>query len=352
MIYGIAYLAGRDKKEILANHPEGAAAQFFWKVLDEKDEKIVWDNEDLIKQFAERKLAPLIAVQMRWRDDHKFDVSKLISYLKKECPKLLKIVEANPSIDWNISIACEHELNERDWTKANDEAVKVFTNKVTYVNSPNVRKGFVSKKYLNEYHGAEQKPRSSYIHGFSFDGTNAVDSDVELYRKNYSKGKYFFFWVSQCNGNRKLTLDPKEKKPRAQRIYYLVGNQIKSLWALRLPKGKTKFPKNRIGKSHADQANMPPSGKDQKPVYLIELSARTAPRRIHLKLPNGTTVVTSSERADWSDERTKRKIGYRYYFPKWGFEISQKVNNAVLDIFEDGEKVGTWNIAFRDGKYR
>ncbi len=352
MRYGLDYLAGiKFRKVIMEEHPNGWGAGFFTRVMeDDTYRKTVWDNLPIIQELAASKRAPFIRLAFAWRDDHKFS-SAQHSFVKSEAMRFKPIIESNSDITWYVSPVHEHQLNERDWNVFSKIVRDVLGDKVTIVNCPVAGKGFASKIELNEYHGADKKPRGGRF-GFSFDGSNIVDADVETYKKNYSNSEYFFIWNCQMNGRRK----EDDKTKRKDRKFYPINKQIDSFIYLSRDKGANNFPKDCIGKSHADQANYPPSGKDCKPVFLAYLKAKISPSRIILKARNGQTVSTSSSRASWSDEATKKQIGWRYYFSEWGFEIAGKAKriqgDSVCDLYADNKKIGTWNPAFRSGTFR
>lgn len=330
MNYGLDFLgAARYQKTVLQEQPRAWGFGVFAEVDG------FGKAYKLIKQLDSYGL-PFIRVQLMWKDDHNFKPSDV----KEIENRSKKIASLNLKTKLYISPCCEHNLNESQFEPF-AQAVKRHLPTAIIVNSPNKGKGHVSKKYLNEYHH-EDKPRSGGRYAFSFDGSNCVDSDVTKYKANYKDAEYFFFWNSQCNLRRNLT----DKTPRKDRKYWPTDKQIDSWIWLAKDKGNPKLPAKWLLKSHSDQHTVPPSGKDQKPVWIVPVKARA----IVVKASNGQVI----DEARYFG--TFQGGGFRYYHSQWGFELAQKAiriqGNPVCDVFVNDKKVGSINLAFREGGYR
>jgi hypothetical protein len=347
MNYGIDFLGGaRYQKTVLAEHPR----KFGFGVFAEVDG--FGKAYDLIDKVAALGV-PFIRVQLQWRDKHDFSSADL-KVTENRCKLLLPIIKKHPSVKWYISPICEHNLDQRQFQPFADVVAKYLGGLVQIVNSPNFKKGFVSKEYLNEYHH-EEKPRGGGRYAFSFDGANIVDSDIEKYKGNYSNAEYFMLWNSQCNGRRNLT----DSTPRQQRKFFPMPKQIDS-WVhlVTNSKGATNYPSSFIGKSHSDQHKIPPEGKDQKRVEILPMNVQ--PDRLHLVAANGQKIATSTKKAPYNEKvngKVGKQIGWRYYFAtEWGFELANRAKRlagtAICTLLGDNKKLGTVNPAFRDGKYR
>jgi len=346
------YLAGcKYRKEIRNEHPDQWGVGTFTKVMeDDSYKKVVWDGMKLVEWAASDSRVPFIRLAFCWRDDHTFKPD-LIKFVESEAKRFKPIIEANQNKKWYVSPVHEHRLNESQWLQFTNACKSILGDLVTYVNTPETRKGFVSSNFLNEYHGADKTPRGGKC-AFSNDGSNVVDSDIESLKSAYKDSEYFMIWNCQDNGRKKQDDETKRK----DRKFYTTATQTNSFEYLATDKGKTNFPKDCIGKSHGDQANYPPSGKDCKPVFLAYLKAKINSSRIELKTRNGRTVATSTPRQSWDDELNHKQNGWRWYFMEWGFEIAEKAKriqgDAVCDIISNSKKIGTWNPAFRDGHWR
>ena len=150
-------------------------------------------------------------------------------------------------------------------------------------------------------------------------------------------------WNSQCNGRRNL----EDKTPRKDRKYWPTPKQIDSwVYLTTHSKGATKIPKGWIFKSHSDQHTVPPSGRDQKPVWVKLPKFRV----IEVKARNGAVI----DRAPYFG--TFAGGGHRYYHSDWGYALTEKAKriqgDGLCDVFADGKKVGQINLAYRDGVYR
>lgn len=333
MIYGMDFLGGaRYQKTVLQNQPRAWGFGVFAEVEG------FGKAYSLIDQVAKLGV-PSIRVQMIWKDDHSFGAAEL-RVLEQRCKTLLPIIKANPSVKWYISPCCEHNLDANKFQPFANMVIKYMGGLVSVVNSPNYKKGFVSKDYINEYHH-EERPRLGGKFAFSFDGANCVDSDVEKIKGNYANAEYFMFWNSQCNGRRNL----EDKTPRAKRTFWPTAKQIDSWIFLHRAKGAVKPPKG-IMKSHGDQHTNPPSGKDQKPVYIFPERLK----EVVLKAQNGQVVDVARYFGPFNGG------GFRYYFSQWAFELAQKATRIsgtpVCKLFKDTKEVGTINPAFREGNFR
>lgn len=327
MIFGMDFLGGaRYSKTVIQNQPRAWGFGVFAEVDG------FGKAYDLIKQVDTFGL-PFIRVQMMWKDDHRFgpgDVKIVEARAKKLASLGLKT-------KLYVSPCCENELNASQFQPFADVVARHLP-KAEIVNSPNKGKGHVSQRYINEYH--HEKPRGGRF-AFSYDGANCVDSDVQKDKQAYAGAEYFMFWNSQCNGRRNL----EDKTPRAKRTFWPTPKQIDSWIFLHRAKGAVKPPKG-IMKSHGDQHTNPPSGKDQKPVYIFPEKLK----EIVLKAANGQVVDVAKYFG------TFQGGGHRYYFTQWGFELAQKAmriaGTPVCKLFKDKKEVGTINPAFREGNFR
>ena len=346
MNYGIDFLGGaRYQKTVLAEHPRAFGFGCFAEVDG------FGKAYDLIEKVAALGV-PFIRVQMMWKDNHQFTPQD-VKVVQQRFAKLFPIMKKYPSIKWYVSPCCEHMLSESQFEPFAEAVMNIgsFALGVEVVNSPIHGKGHHSKKYINEFHGADKNPKGSR-YAFSFDGTQCVDSDIETYKNNYANAEYFMLWNSQCNGNRKVfTSDkergPKDYKDRSKRIYWPTPKQIDSwIYLTTHNKGNTKIPKGWIFKSHSDQHSMPPEGKDQKPCW-VKLPKFKA---IEVRAVNGQLI----DKAPYFG--TYQGGGHRYYHSDYGYILAEKAYRiqgmGVCNVFGDGKKVGQINLAFRDGVYR
>lgn len=304
-----------------------------------------------IIEWAASVGVPAIRVQLQWRDRHDFKPQD-VRITEARCQRLRPIILKYQNVKWYISPCCEHELNEAQFEPFAEAIRRYLGDRVVIVNSPNKGKGFVSKRYLNEYH--HEAPRKGGKCAFSYDGANMVDSNITKDKADYeaANAEYFLGWNSQCNGNRKIFKPGDKRQPndyveRAKRVFWPVPKQIDSwVWNLTKQKGAVNEPRGWTLKSHSDQHKVPPEGKDQKPVWIFGKKVS----KIVIRATNGQVVGEAPYFGTFSGG------GFRYYFKEWGFELAQKAirisGNPVCDIIVDGKKVGTANPAFRGGNYR
>jgi hypothetical protein len=351
MILGLDYKAiGNFEKVVLQEHPNGWAAGGFSNLNGFKP------GLNAIRHLLDTGRCPMFRYDLTWSDNnHVYDKSfrRIVEARAKE---IKPIVFSHPNIKHFANPVTEHKLKERDWSVFADIVEQVLGQSVEIVNVPMAGSGFVSLKYLNEYHGAEKAPRRGGRYAFSADGTSLHDLLVGKLFRNYSDAVYLLGWISQFNGNRKVG----ESDPRNKRIYWPTNKQIDALiYPMIHEDGSGVILKGCTGKSSGDQAanHKVPEGKDCKPVFLAPLSAKLSPQNIILKAINGQTIATSQPRKSWDDEKLRKQIGWRWYFNEWGMDISEKARriqngNGGCIITANGRNIGVWDVAFRAGNER
>jgi hypothetical protein len=342
--FGIApLLGGRYKKVVVDNHPEDFGISVFTKVEGGGD------GLQVVKEvLAKRKRIPFAELNFCWDDSHSYG-SKHYTYVKSEAIRAKSTIQKYPNVMFYCIPVTEHGLKESDWRKFEAIVKKEIGSlpNVKIVNSP-IKTGKFSG-VINVYH--HQKGGDA----FNYDGANCFDSDVQGDKDSYANGEYFLFWCPQCNGNRKVFKAGDKRGPldhikRKDRVFWPVKEHYLSMIALVKSKGATEsFTKGLIVKSHSDQHTPKPSGKDCKPVYITPLNVK--PERLELKL-NGKVVSTSSVKAPYNEKKSDgsngKQVGWRYYFPKWGYQIA----NAVCELRGGGKLLAKVNPAFRCFSYR
>lgn len=327
MIYGLDFL-GLPKFADLAfrEHPEGWALGFF--------DNTFGNALPAAERIIASGRAPLVRVQLIWSDSHTFG-DKDIKHVRKLCRKYQALKQKYPSVIFELSPFCEHNLKNPDKYL---DIVKQEAPDCRPVNVPD--KGAFSRKHKNEVHHSSKIPPGKY--NFSYDGASAVDSDVIKDKERHSSADVFFFWVPQFNG-RKTT---KDTTPRPQRKAWPTSELIDSVIYLHNKRGGAEMPKNYLNKSHAEQHVVPAEPRAFKPVFIIPPKAP----RIELVADNGQVVAASSGPQPYEDGR------FRYYFPQYGYQIAEKAvriqGHPVLKVKVGNQVRGTTNPAFRQGNFR
>lgn len=340
MKYGIDYLGGGKYEQIvLDEHPNGWAAGFFTQ------DDLFECPRSVVRELARSKRAPIIRLNLRWRDDHAFnetDFPKIV----EEAKRFAELPKRYPSTLWYFSGATEHTLNHTLAKKLADEVLKVLPNRENclYVNNPWEGKGaFIEgTRIVNEVHGTYAKPpKGKYL--FSYDGSNCVDDDVQARKRVLSTAEVFFFWHPAMNGR----LNTNDKTPRPERKAWPTGPLIDSIVYLKNDPGKGIWlPTNWLWKSHADRHSTPPEPRAYKPVLITPVKAS----RFELVAANGQIVASSGAPMPFVDGR------WRYYFADFGYNIAEKAiriqKNGVCSLRADGKVYGKVNPAFRAGSFR
>lgn len=343
--------AAKFEDVILAEHPEGFGAGGFvhvdgWPISIPAFDKLLATGR-----------CPFLRLELCWDDAHNF-TDKHIKIVSDNADLCVPLMKKYPGTDFYIAPVTEHRLNREQWNRFATVAENRLRGlRYQLVNSP-LPQGFVHNSLINEYHGVDLKPRGGRC-AFSHDGTNAVDSDMEAFKKNYANSEYFMIWNCQMNGNRVLVEHDSNGKPikipREKRKFYLsAGNQFDSLVALKRDRGDVKIPKDWIIKSHSDQHFVPPKGRDCKPVIITP--AKEKYKEIVFKAKNGQVVATAPYFDTYNEKPSGKIKGHRYYCGDWGYLIAEKARricgDPVTQIWVNGKRVGRCNLAFRGGSFR
>lgn len=353
-LLGVDYKAiGNYEKVVLTRHPQGYMGGAFINLDGFKK------SVGPIDHLLDTGKCPAFRHDLSWSDkNHTYDKS-FRAIVKKNAQAIKPVILSHPSVRHFANPVTEHKLKEREWLVFADIVLQVLGDRIELVNVPMIGYGFVSKKYLNEYHGAEKFPRKGGRCCFSADGISIHDIFRNQLFKNYIDAEYILAWGPQENGNRKVSTDPKDFVPRKDREHWLTAKQLDvQAYTLNHVDGTAGFPKHCIGKCVSDQAkNHPkPQGKDCKPVFLAKLKAKIRPKRIALAVASGQVIANSTERMTWDDEANHKQLGYRWYFAEWGADISEKARriqgHGGCRILADGKFIGVWDPAFRAGEQR
>ena len=335
MIWGIDYPGGsRFKSTIIKYHPRG------WPMAVFDDDETFDDAMPLVKEATAKGIRPIFSIGMKWEDDHVYGDSHIPGLIKK-AKKWEAFQKANPQIKIWLRPFVEHKLKNPD--KYND-IVRENAPSCGLINSP-LASGALSKKYWNEFHGEDKRPRSgSTSYTFSFDGKNCVDADIETFKKSFKDAQVFFFWNCQANGRMK----EDDKTPRPQRKAWPTKEQIESWAYLSTDKGKTKPPADSVPKSHADQHLAKPEPRAGKPVLIISDKGPSITCKAGSKI-----LATYKKGPVFTENRPGKPKRYIYRIESdYGYKISEqarKLTGSPLVTLSCG---GTLNLAFRDLVYR
>lgn len=338
MIFGMDYLGGAMFGSVLLrSHPKGFAAGFFadtfgncWGVVD---------------KLAASGKCPLIRIHGPWTA-HRYIPPEHDKAIFAALKKTVGLQERYPEVKFQFSPVCESDGRGPSW-RALFSNLKQVAGAVELVCS--VYKGEVIQGYRVEVHGSH-KPHTGAKEGYqySYDGTNATDSNVEKDKETHKNAEVFFFWHPAFNLKYKTQLSghetPKVKKndsalPRARNCLP-TPELIKSLEVLAQPKGFTQLARQNIWKSHADRHESPPEPRAYKPVLISPVRGKVA----YLVDSNNVAVFKSSGPV------TQYQDGKRwvYRFSDFGYDIALK----PLTLMVGGKRLGLVNPAFREGEYR
>lgn len=326
-MWGLDYLGGAKFADLIVHeHPEGWAAGFFTNTFG--------DALPTISRLLATGRCPRVRLHLLWKDDHNFTLGDLPA-LGKEAKRVAPLVNKFASVEFQISAACEHNLNFKDAEAFRQCVLQNMPKRIVYVNTP--MRGATLNNCINEHHG------NKFTGGqqFSCDGNSCVDSDIETLKTQYRNAITFFFWHSRFNGK----WSDNDKTPRPARKGWPDSHLLNSVIALASSRGSTDLPKGWIFKSHAENSNGT-DPKSDKPVWITPVKAR----EIILKSRNGHVLDIAKFYGAFIDKKR-----WRYYSPNWGYLIAQTAisiqNDPLCEVWVNDKKVGVINTAFRDGEY-
>ena len=289
-----------------------------------------YQRNEAVEAIIKSGKCPRVRVQLMWRDDHAY-TTKDFPAIKKEAQKWKALTLKYPAIEWQFSGACEHNLSTVD-AKALSKVVLGVLPSATYVNNPqHQRRNDLGAPIITERHGSETKP-TNLVYNFSFDGNSCVDADVTSIKRRLELADTFYFWVPQFN----LRKSVADTTPRPQRTCKPTVDLIESVAYLANERGQVSLPKNWLMKSHAEETT---DTRSNKPVFIVPLKTK----QLTLK-KNGKQVATCPYYGTYVDGR------HRYYSPMYGYQISELC--GIVEVWADGKKFGTCNMAFRQGGFR
>lgn len=271
-----------------------------------------------------------VRVQLTWADDH--------NYTDRHFRRAAELVKAYRRFAvenknrFFVSPFCEHRLKTPD---AYLNRLQALAPEMVLVNSPDGF-GSLSSKYLNEVHGEDKRtPKGEYL--YSYDGTAAVDSDVEAMKKKRAGAILFFMWTYQCNGR----ANDHDDTPRIQRAAWPNADLLASLKALTVAKSSdAALPKNHLWKSHAEQTTNGALTGDRRACKPVLISPIKVPQ-VKLIDGAGKVVAVSSAPQPFSDGKR-----WRYYFPQYGYKygvVKLQYGNKINGVVDGG---------FRENEYR
>lgn len=311
-------------------HPKGFALGAFSNTFG--------DARPSLEKMLSRGDIPLFKINLSWKDNHSFS-RKDFPAIVAEAKRFSQLFINNPIPACYFNGATEHNLSEQDAKDLAQQVLAVIPSRCQYVNNPLHGRGKLiptNDRIINEVHGKDPRPSGRF--GYSFDGTSSVDSNVTEVKQIMKGAEYFLVWHPANNGRLKAD-DPT---PRPQRKAYATTELLESLAALMKDKGATNLNPKWIYKSHADRHKTPPESRAYKPVIIERFKTK------YSRITIGKTSCPNGGTYDETINGKKVWIGYRYYCPKFGYEMQ----NSPVPIKADGRKIGVINPAFRDGGFR
>jgi hypothetical protein len=332
-MFGMDYLGGAMFPSILLRaHPAGWAAGFFADTFGN-----CWGVAD--KLAASRK-CPLIRINGPWTA-HKYVPAQHDKAIFAAFEKTKALAGKYPGVRFQFSPVCESDGRGVAW-RGLFAKLKQTAGPVEIVCS--IYKGEVIQGFLVEVHGSHKPHNGAYQ--YSYDGTSAVDANVQKDKEAHRKAGVFFLWVPSFNlkyktklsGDETLQVRNNDGAPPKERHCKPTVELIESLVALASDKGGAALKPRNLWKSHADRGSTPPDGRAWKPVLISPARASFAT----LVDSNNNVVAKSGPPSKYHDGR------WTYRFPKYGYQIAV----GLLGLRVGSQEIGVVNPAFREGEYR
>lgn len=332
MIFGMDYLGGAMFPNVLLKaHPQGWAAGFFADTFG--------NCFPVIDKLCATGRCPLVRVHGPWTN-HSYNPKLHDKAIFAAFDKVRALRVKYPHIKFQFSPVCESDGRGKAWQELFNKLYSI-DNAIQLVCS--IYRGEHVRPYLLEIHG--NKPAPSVPFQYGYDGKSTVDSNVEEDKKTYRKAKVFWLWHPSFNLKYKVKLSGDESAqvykndtaPPKERHCKPTVELIQSLEALAPNKGKPVLKPRNLWKSHADRHDTPPEPRAYKPVLISPVKADQA-----FLMDGAVVVAKSSKREPYNDGR------WRYYFPKYGYQLATRVVRVLVGQTD----IGQVNPPFREGEYR
>ena len=316
---------------LLKAHPKGWAAGFFADTFG--------NCFGVADKLAATGRCPLIRIQGPWTN-HKYVPALHDKAIFAALEKTKAVAAKHPRVKFQFSPVCESDGRGAAWRTLFSN-LRQLAGSVELVCS--VYKGEVIPNLVVEVHGSQRPSPGRYQ--YSYDGTSTVDADVQRDKGTHSKAEVFFLWVPSFNlryktklsGDEVAVVKKNDEAPPRERHCKPTVELIESLAVLALDKGPAKLKPKNLWKSHADRGTTPPDLRAWKPVLLSPVCGAQA------LLMDGPNIISKSS------PPTKSHDGrWIYRFPRYGYQIAQKVVGVVVGKTD----VGFVNPPFREGEYR
>lgn len=342
---GLSYLGGAKYPQIIKNHhPRGKPARFFVQP------DLFGDPRNVISHLILKKKVVDIAINLSWKDDHKFGPSEISESVKLYKERWVSFIANYPQVTFYVSGATEHNLKAVDALSLAKQILEVSPSNVVYVNNPLPKFGgqyIVGDRIISDVHGKDAAVKGKYL--YDWDGSNMVDDDVTARLKQHRRAQIIFLWHPAFNGRLKL----EDSTPRPKRISWPTVGLLSSLvdtipLSQKTGQGKKWLPSGAIYKTHADRHTTPPEPRAYKPVLVSNISAN----KVCMIGVNKKVLLCSEPKQPFSSASNTS----RHYFGLFGVEIAKlAIKNGgvpIVLLVADNKVIGRVNPALRAGVFR
>jgi hypothetical protein len=313
---------------------------------------------DLIEGLAQDG-HPILKGHALWDDDHEYGKPGDIELIKREARKLEAIARVNPEIEFIFSPFCEYAPLPKPIDYYLDICAIEAPHCLMLASPSKSLGGIPSKKYRNEYHGAELGGPGPFQ--WSADGSSIFDIDLPTILRQLEAAGCISaaLWFPQENRKGKT----KDKTPRPQRMIIPVQEQFELMLYQLTPRGRqARLDPAWTYKVSADQSpkTASPVGEDCKPVLVGPANAKYA--KAELLLANGKVIATMPWTEEQREEVNGAPVGkvigqlYRMANNEWGHKLAARVaklqKQKCLSVRVNGQIIGKINPGMRQNKWR
>lgn len=344
MNYLMDYLGGANfAGKIKRYHPRGFGAGF---ILDTNNPD--WPKTDcwpIIDHLAQAGECPIIRVHAMWDDDHQY-LPRYEDAIMRSLGELNKRAQQYHHVRFMFSPLCERDNDSPAFEKLWQSLLDSRHHSIALVNS--VTKARYRVNAINEFHGAKAKPQSGRF-GYSFDGKNVWDQNIQKYKNDLARAEYIALWVCLFNG--KWNDKAKHEKgadvtPRPKRKAWPYPEVFPMVSALAGDPGAVELSNKHIWKPQADQHGPERQPREGKPVFITPVAGSEC----RLMSSNGKLIAVMPRDGNFTDGRPKYRCNL------FGFKVAEKamqLSGSPLVTLRIGTvQVGRIHPAFRAGSFR
>lgn len=339
---GISALGGANYcAELRAELPRG------WDVAF--DTIALKDAIPCMKQICDDGKAASILGHLKWEDSHA--CTRDLAGVEKEASRLNAVAAycAKKNIPVFVSGQCEHNCDENGAKLLRAKSLAKCPLCAGYVNTPLNGAFLYDGNTINETHGQTPRKPTKGLWWVDWDGTPAVDGNVEAWKQWTATAQKRRYWDACNNGK----FEASDTTPRDQRKGWCTREQLRAEVRLNSPRGAVGLlPPLWLYKSSSENKGTT-DPRAERPAIIIPIKTES----VSLVTTNGKEIIKCPGGTKWSPMTTApwsaQHPGFRNYCPLEGYKLADKARqlsgSELTFIHVNGKNYGPINPAFREG---